>query len=150
VSVSACLRVCVLFRCRHSVCMDMHTFVPMSCFGVCSSSRCHQTHNRHITCSDVIVCDGLRQGLPTFNFLGVALVLAGVVCDAVTCNYEETKFFHAHKCSQAEVVYYSSLLGLGFSIITLWGMSQRPLCMRYSPHCFSLHTLPSPSTTSTM
>ncbi len=61
------------------------------------------------------------QGLPTFNFLGVVLVLMGVVADAITCNYEETKFFHGHKCSQAEVVYYSSLLGLGFSVITLWG-----------------------------
>ena len=61
------------------------------------------------------------QGLPSFNFLGVLLVLLGVVADAITCNYEETNFFHKHKSSQAEVVYYSSLLGLGFSIVTLWG-----------------------------
>lgn len=68
-----------------------------------------------------LCCGFCCQGLPTFNFLGVVLVLLGVVADAITCNYEETKFFHGHKCSQAEVVYYSSLLGLGFSVLTLWG-----------------------------
>lgn len=72
------------------------------------------------------------KGLPTFNFLGVVLVLMGVVADAITCNYEETKFFHGHKCSQAEVVYYSSLLGLGFSVITLWGTGELFVALEHS------------------
>jgi hypothetical protein len=82
----------------------------LPCRAVANLVRCHFVSS---------VC--LAQGLPSFNFLGVVLVLLGVICDAVTCNYEETKFFHAHKCSQAEVVYFSSLLGLGFSVLTLWG-----------------------------
>jgi hypothetical protein len=61
------------------------------------------------------------KGLPTFNIRGVILILLGVAADAVTCNWEEKKFFHIYKCSQAEVVFFSSLLGLAISVCTIFG-----------------------------
>ena len=66
----------------------------------------------------------LPQGLPSFNIVGVILVTLGVIADAVTCNFEERKFFRALNCSQAEVVYYSSLFGLLFSVATIWGTGE--------------------------
>jgi solute carrier family 35 (adenosine 3'-phospho 5'-phosphosulfate transporter), member B3 len=57
--------------------------------------------------------------LPSFDVIGVLLVTLGVVADAITCNFEERRFFKGLNCSQAEVVLFSSAFGSLFSIGTI-------------------------------
>ncbi|KAK9830410.1 hypothetical protein WJX72_011608 [[Myrmecia] bisecta] len=48
---------------------------------------------------------GDRDASPAFNAAGVVLLSLAPLCDAVTANLEEAKFFRVDKpCSQAEVV----------------------------------------------
>mmetsp|Transcript_14874 Transcript_14874/g.28844 ORF Transcript_14874/g.28844 Transcript_14874/m.28844 type:complete len:331 (+) Transcript_14874:184-1176(+) len=62
---------------------------------------------------------GDSQASPKFDFIGIVLITLGVLCDAVTSNYEERYFFKQLKCSQAEVMMYASLFGSVWAALPL-------------------------------
>lgn len=63
---------------------------------------------------------GDKEGMPNFNFWGIVLITIGVCCDAVTSNFEEKRFFRRENpCSQAEIMYYSSVVGIAYMSIVL-------------------------------
>ena len=50
--------------------------------------------------------------------IGVGLISLGVVCDALTSNLEEKVFFRtAEPSSHAEVIFYSSLIGIAYGYV---------------------------------
>lgn len=56
---------------------------------------------------------------PKFDVRGIVLVTIGLALDAVTSNFEEKRFFRTRNCSQAEVMFYASLFGTIWSLITM-------------------------------
>mmetsp|Transcript_7006 Transcript_7006/g.9106 ORF Transcript_7006/g.9106 Transcript_7006/m.9106 type:complete len:332 (+) Transcript_7006:255-1250(+) len=54
-----------------------------------------------------------------YDFTGIALISIGVICDAITSNFEEKRFFHGHNCSPAEVMTYASAFGCLTAFATL-------------------------------
>jgi len=63
---------------------------------------------------------GDKEGMPNFNLLGIALITIGVCCDAITSNFEEKRFFRRENpCSQAEIMYYSSAVGIAYMAFVL-------------------------------
>lgn len=70
---------------------------------------------------------------PTFDFIGVALILVGVGCDAITSNYEERYFFKQQSCTHNEVIFYSSMLATvmtGVTIAWTYVVSSYCMCVR--------------------
>jgi len=61
---------------------------------------------------------------PKFDIWGVILISGGVLCDALTSNYEEKFFFKLKKCSQAEVMMYASVFGSGLAMIPLFASGE--------------------------
>lgn len=55
---------------------------------------------------------------PNFNFLGVVIISAALVCDAAIGNVQE-KIMKKYKASNTEVVYYSYVLGFIYLFIIL-------------------------------
>ena len=66
----------------------------------------------------------LGDKTPSFNPIGIAFITAGVVFDAITGNFEEKMFFATKRCSQAEVVTYSSLFGAVLAVFLLLGTGE--------------------------
>jgi len=63
---------------------------------------------------------GDREGYPQFHTMGVLLIALGVLCDAGTSNFEEKRFFRVEQpSSQAEVIFYSSLIGAAYGLVLL-------------------------------
>jgi len=55
---------------------------------------------------------GDAELLPSFHWMGIGLIFAGIAADAATSNYEEAAFFRVqHPASYAEVVTFASLFG---------------------------------------
>ncbi|GBG32221.1 Adenosine 3'-phospho 5'-phosphosulfate transporter 2 [Hondaea fermentalgiana] len=62
---------------------------------------------------------GDSQASPKFDLIGIVLITLGVLCDAITSNYEERYFFKQLQCSQAEVMMYASLFGSVWAVAPL-------------------------------
>lgn len=67
----------------------------------------------------VIFTLGDANESPKFSVIGIFLISIGVLLDAVTANYEEKRFFRTCKCSQAEVMAYSSIFGAIYLLFPL-------------------------------
>ena len=67
---------------------------------------------------------GDAEARPSFNPIGIVLIILGIGFDAATSNYEERAFFRIAKpASQAEVVAFSSLFGSFTSLAMVRSLS---------------------------
>jgi hypothetical protein len=67
---------------------------------------------------------GDAEARPSFNPIGIVLIVLGIGFDAATSNYEERAFFRIAKpASQAEVVAFSSLFGSFTSLAMVRSLS---------------------------
>jgi len=69
---------------------------------------------------------------PKFNMAGIFLISLGVLFDAITCNFEEKRFFHLRKCSQAEVMTYASLFGCIWALFPLIASGDLGPCIQHA------------------
>uniref|UniRef100_A0A061SFF2 Solute carrier family 35 (Adenosine 3'-phospho 5'-phosphosulfate transporter), member B3 n=1 Tax=Tetraselmis sp. GSL018 TaxID=582737 RepID=A0A061SFF2_9CHLO len=63
---------------------------------------------------------GGASGTPNFSPVGIALISAALVCDAITSNLEERWFFRRTGASQAEVMTFMSTFGSLYTFIALF------------------------------
>jgi len=61
---------------------------------------------------------------PSFDLIGIVYITIAVVCDAITGNFEEARFFHTRNCTQAEVVTYSSVFGAVLGAVVLFSSGE--------------------------
>lgn len=60
---------------------------------------------------------------PKFDYRGLGLISVGVFADAMTANFEEARLFRQHRCSQAEVMFYSSGFSAVWTFLTMTSVS---------------------------
>jgi len=79
---------------------------------------------------------GDKEAYPSFHLHGVLLISLGVLCDAATSNFEEKRFFRIEQpCSQAEVIFYSSLIGSAYGLVLLvWTAELEPAVLHTLEH----------------
>jgi adenosine 3'-phospho 5'-phosphosulfate transporter B3 len=61
---------------------------------------------------------------PRFDIRGLILISIGVFSDAMTANFEEARLFRQHKCSQAEVMFYSSAFSAVWTLATMFSSNE--------------------------
>jgi len=62
---------------------------------------------------------GEVKGTGGAQFMGYLLILIGVTADALTSNFEKKNIFKKHDSSHAEVMFFASLFGVGWTSIGL-------------------------------
>ena len=80
-----------------------------------------------------LFCLGDVTGAPNFHVRGLALIGGALFADAATSNFEEKRFFRvADPVGQPEVIFYSSLLGSGASLLILMSTGELGPAMQHS------------------
>ncbi|KAK3280954.1 hypothetical protein CYMTET_11233 [Cymbomonas tetramitiformis] len=106
--------------------------VPTMIFGTVVQGR-RYTVGEYLAAAVLIVGISLftlgdAQGYPAFHSTGIGLITLGLVCDALTSNFEEKRFFRCvDPSSQAEVVMYASFFGAIYgAVVLVWSGEWQP------------------------
>jgi len=75
---------------------------------------------------------GDMETLPKFDPIGIFLIMLGVLCDAVTANFEERRFFKELGCSHLEVVFYSNIFASMWALMTLVSTGEAGVALTFS------------------
>ena len=65
------------------------------------------------------------ESLPSFNPKGVVLIMIALCLDSAAGNFEERRFFNVpNPVSHAEVVYHANLIGMCFTVMTMFASGE--------------------------
>ena len=94
--------------------------IPVMCVGMVFGMRRYGTKdflNAAVLVAGItIFVLGDAKVSPSFNVIGLFLITVGVLMDAFTSNYEESKFFRDKNCSHLEVMGYSSVVAACYAL----------------------------------